>query len=160
MKSQYLGMTVLILLILSVTCAFAMIGTLKLPDLIRQADVICVAKVVKVAEIAVDKDQVSTIKNVLLPEKVIKGTWALHEPIVLMTKQCGKAGQIGWIEDRVECPPKGSRVVLFLRQGDDGSLETVNSVQGLWPMYDNKPDGMGRDFSIAQIQELVKQQKN
>ena len=145
--------------LLATLAGMAMIATLKLPDLVRQSEFICVAKVVKVSEIAVDKDQISTVKNVLLPEKVLKGTWAKHEPIVLMTRQCGKAGQVGWMEDQVTFPPKGNSVMLFLRKREDGSLETVNTIQGLWPLNKGKPEGMGIGFTIKQIKEIIKQQR-
>ena len=154
---KYLALLVLVLFV--APCSFAMIATLKLPDLVRQAEFILIAKVVKISEIAMDKSQISSMKNVLIPEKVLKGDWNPQEPVVLMTKQCGKPGQIGWIEDLVVVPPVGSKVVLFLRKADDGSLETVNTVQGLWPMHEEKPEGMGFGITFDQIQELVKQQK-
>ncbi len=139
---------------------FSMIRTLSIPDLVRQAEFIILAKVVQIKEISVDKAQVSTMKNVLQAEKVMKGNWSPKEPIVLLTTQCGTAGQIGWIEDSVEFPPKDSRVIVFLQKAKDGSLETVNLVQGIWPLEGNKPLGMGLGTTISQLEEVIKSQKN
>ncbi len=133
-----------------------MIRTLPLPDLVRQAEVICIAKVVQINEVSVDKFQVSTVKNVLLSEKLLKGSWQPMEPIVVMTRQCGKYGTIGSLEDQVEFPPKGSRVVLFLQKAKDGSLEPVNLLQGVWPLEGDKPLGMGLGITLQQLEEVVK----
>jgi len=147
-------------LFLGATLAHGMIKTLTIPDLVRKAQVICIAKVAQQSEISVSKEQISTIKNVLLPEKVLKGDWPANEPIVIMTKKCGESGQIGWLEDQVEFPPKGYRVILFLEKADDGSLRTVNLVQGMWPLDKTKPLGMGIGTTLAQVEDLIKAQKN
>ncbi|HNV68795.1 MAG TPA: hypothetical protein PKO06_03795 [Candidatus Ozemobacteraceae bacterium] len=135
---------------------FGMIDTLPLPDLVRQAEMICIAKVVQVNEVSVDKDQVSTVKNVLLSEKLLKGSWQAMEPIVVMTRQSGKYGTVGSLEDQVEFPPKGSHVVLFLKKAKDGSLEPVNLLQGVWPLDGQKPLGMGLGITLQQLEEVVK----
>ena len=138
----------------------AMIKTWTVPDLVRKAEYIIIAKVAQQTEIALDKSQISTIKNVLLPEKVLKGDWNVREPIVLMTRKCGEPGQIGWLEDQPDVPPKGFRVILFLEKGDDGSLQTVNLVQGLWPLDKDKPLGMGYGTTMPQLETLIKDLKN
>ncbi len=147
----------LLLTTLLLAPALAMIKTWALPDLVRKAQYIVIAKVAQQTEIAVDKNQISTMKNVLLPEKVLKGDWNPREPITLMTKKCGEPGQIGWLEDQPDVPPKGFRVVLFLEKGPDGSLQTVNLVQGLWPLDpQGKPLGMGLGTTMAQLEALIK----
>lgn len=153
MKRFVLLCVALVALVLPVC---GMIQTLPLSDLVRQAELICIAKVVQVNEIAVDKDQISTVKNVLLSEKLLKGSWQAMEPIVVMTRQSGKYGSIGSLEDQVEFPPKGSRVVLFLKKAKDGSLEPVNLLQGVWPLEDQKPLGMGLGITLQQLEEVVK----
>ncbi|NLI77642.1 MAG: hypothetical protein GX442_14540 [Candidatus Riflebacteria bacterium] len=151
----------LIALALLVPASFAMIKTWSVPDLVRKAEYIVIAKVAQQTEIALDpKTQISTVKNVLIPEKVLKGGWATNEPIVLMTRKCGEPGQPGWLEDQPDVPPKGFRVIVFLQKGDDGSLQTVNLVQGLWPLDKNKPLGMGFGTTMAQLEGLIKEQKN
>lgn len=149
---------VCILFLLSTSLSLlAMIKTWSLPDLVRKAKYIIIAKVVQQTEIAIDKNQISIIKNVFIPEKVLKGDWNIREPITLMTKKCGEPGQIGWLEDQLDVPPKGYRVILFLEPAPDGSLQTVNLVQGLWPLNSkNQPLGMGYGTTIPQLERLIK----
>lgn len=138
--------------------ASGMIATMKLPDLVKKAEFICIAKVAQISEIAVNKEQISTVKNVLLAEKILKGKWDSNEPIVFMTKQGGPPGAPGWIEDQVMFPPKGSLVLVFFSKSQDGSLETVNAIQGVWPLKDGIPQGMGLGTSIKQLEEVIKGQ--
>jgi hypothetical protein len=151
----------IIVLVLATACLSAMISTLPLPELVRRAHVICHAKVAQISEIAIDSEQISTVKNVLMPVKVLKGDWIPQEPIVVMTKQCGTAGQIGWLEDQVDFPPVGHHVVVFLEKAEDGSLRTVNSVQGVWPLLEDlkTPLGMGQGFSLKDVTDLISSQK-
>ena len=140
----------------SLTTVWGMIETLPLADLVRRAELICIARVEQVSEVSVDKEQVSTMKNVLLSEKLLKGSWQAMEPIVVMTRQCGKYGAISSLEDQIEFPPKGSRVVLFLKKAKDGSLEPINLLQGVWPLEGQKPLGMGLGITLQQLEEVVK----
>lgn len=150
----------LVLLVAMAAAGQAMIATLKLPDLVRQSEIIAIATVVSSTDTGSDKEQISTFRNELKPEKILKGFWKLGEPFVVMTRQCGKPGQIGWIEDQPQFPEKGARCVVFLKRPDVDKLEIVNLVQGVWPIIDGKTAGMGLGYSIAQIEELVRQQKN
>lgn len=157
MPSPRIASLVLLLCVLMMAPALGMIKTWALPDLVRKAQYIIIAKVAQQTEIAIDQHQISTIKNVLLPERVLKGDWNPREPITLMTKKCGEPGQIGWLEDQPDVPPKGFRVILFLERAADGSLQTVNLVQGLWPLDpQGKPLGMGFGTTMAQLEALIK----
>jgi hypothetical protein len=151
----------LAVLVLVSVCLPAMISTLPLPELVRRSQVICHAKVAQITEIAVDSEQISTMKNVLTPVKVFKGDWLPQEPIVVMTKQCGTGGQIGWLEDQVDFPPVGHHVVVFLEKAEDGSLRTVNTIQGVWPLMEDlkTPLGMGQGLSLKDVTDLVASQK-
>ncbi|MBP7635425.1 hypothetical protein KBA41_14755 [Candidatus Ozemobacteraceae bacterium] len=150
-----------ILFFVAVTMASqAMISTLKLPDLIRQSEIIALVTVVSSTETDTDKEQISTFRNELKPDKILKGFWKPGEPFVVMTRQCGKPGQIGWIEDQPQFPDKGNQCLVFLKRVDVDKLEIVNLVQGVWPIIGGKPAGMGLGYAVSQIEDLVRQQKN
>lgn len=156
-------LTVLLLvLVLTIPLVgWSMVAALKLPDLVRKSEIICIAKVLQSGEIALDPGQISTVKNVLEPTKILKGDWNPREPIVVMTLYGGKAGMPGWLEDQVEFPKKGNHVVLFLEKAEDGSLRTVNTVQGVWPLEEDlkTPLGMGYSISLQDVQQLIEEQK-
>lgn len=140
--------------------ANAMIITLPIQELVKKSDLILIAKVEQQTEIEVDKNQISTIKNVILPEKILKGSWNIKEPLTIFTKKCGEPGSIGWLEDQPELPPKGSKVLLFLYKADDGTYQPVNLVQGVWPINnDGKLLGMGYGYTLKQIQDCINQSK-
>lgn len=159
MNARSLLLAILFLVAMTVTSQ-AMIATLKLPDLVRQSEIIAIATVVSSSETDTDKEQVSTFRNELKLDKILKGFWKPGEPFVIMTRQCGKPGQIGWIEDQPQFPEKGNQCVVFLKRVDVDKLEIVNLVQGVWPILGGKPAGMGLGYAVSQIEELVKQQKN
>lgn len=138
-----------------------MIATLKLPDLVRRSELICIAKVVQKSDVVVDPEQITTVKNVLEATSILKGDWNVREPIVVMSIYGGKAGMPGWLEDQVEFPVKGEHVLVFLEKAEDGSLRTVNTVQGVWPLEQDQrtPYGMGLGFTLADVKEQIEEQK-
>lgn len=135
---------------------FGMIRALTLPDLVKQSELIVLARVEKVAEIARDAQGISTVKNVLTTEKILKGSWDQREPLVIMTRQGAADGRIGSIEDQVEFPPKGFQVLLFLKKNVTRGWETVNLVQGIWPMKDRKLLGMGFGTTFEQVENAAR----
>ncbi|OQA05934.1 MAG: hypothetical protein BWY66_02157 [bacterium ADurb.Bin374] len=159
MKTRSLLLAILFLVAVTIA-GQAMIATLKLPDLVRQSEIIAIATVVSSTEMDTDKEQISTFRNELKPEKILKGFWKPGEPFIVMTRQCGKPGQIGWIEDQPQFPDKGNKCLVFLKRVDVDKLEIVNLVQGVWPIIGGKPAGMGLGYEVSQIEELVRQQKN
>lgn len=159
MNARSFLLAILFLLVVAVA-GQAMIATLKLPDLVRQSEIIALATVVSSTETNTDKEQISTFRNELKPDKILKGFWKPGEPLVVMTRQCGKPGQIGWIEDQPQFPDKGRQCLVFLKRVDVDKLEIVNLVQGVWPIVSGKPAGMGLGYTVSQIEDLVRQQKN
>jgi len=159
MRARHIFYAVIAIVAITAVC-HAMIATLKLPDLVRKAEIIAIATVVATKDVATDKDQVTTVRNELKPEKILKGIWKPAEQFVVMTRQSGNPGQIGWIEDQPQFPPKGQQCIVFLKRTDGDTLEIINLVQGIWPMVDGTPTGMGLGTRLAQIEELVKQQRN
>ncbi|MBF0544253.1 MAG: hypothetical protein HQM08_07465 [Candidatus Riflebacteria bacterium] len=155
LKSRLVFVLLTMLVAFSVQSAFSMIRTLPLHDLVQQSEVIAIAMVEKISDQGMDKDGISNVKNVLLLSKLLKGTWDVKEPIVVMTKQAGKPGKIGWLEDQIQFPPKGKQVILFLKKAPDGSLQTVNLLQGVWPLDGEKPLGMGFGFTMDQLKQEI-----
>ncbi|HNW34057.1 MAG TPA: hypothetical protein PKM25_03940, partial [Candidatus Ozemobacteraceae bacterium] len=148
MRAKYILSAIAAIFIIACACQ-AMIATLKLPDLVRKAEIIAIATVVTTKEVATDKDQITTVRNELKPDKILKGIWKPAEPFVVMTRQSGNPGQIGWIDDQPQFPPKGQTCVVFLKRTDGDTLEIINLVQGVWPMVNGKPAGMGLGMQLA-----------
>ncbi|MBI3039790.1 hypothetical protein HYY75_12225 [bacterium] len=152
-------LSLIFIFLLTANWSGAMIETMKLPELVQKSDFIFLAKVEQIQEMAKDENQVSTVKNVLSLEKALKGNWDKKEPLVIMTQQVKSFGEMGSIEDQVEFPPKGFRIIVFLKKASDGNLEVVNSLQGLWPLHDSQPIGMGQGITIKQLEDVIAKQK-
>ena len=135
---------------------FAAISTLPFPDLVGRADLILIAKVSDKVPIPKSEKGCRQLKNVLTIEKVLKGKRETSTPLELLTMD--SSGK--WVEDALAFPDKGTRVVLFLARGKDGSLSVVNGIQGVWPLKagTDKTLGMGFRYSIKQLMEEIKLQ--
>lgn len=143
-------------LVFSPVPAFAMIATLPFPDLVRDSNVIAIARVSDKVPVPKGAKEFPQIKNVLTIEKVLKGKLQASQPLELITTDTrGK-----WMEDVQTFPDKGSRAVLFLARGKDGNLNVVNGIQGVWPLKDgtDKTLGMGFMYSIEQIKKEIQSQ--
>ena len=116
--------------ILSPARTSAMIVTLPFPDLVRDSNVIVIARVSNKVPVPKGAKEFAQIKNILIVENVLKGKLQTSEPLELMTADTkGK-----WREDVLAFPETGSRAVLFLARGKDGNLNVVNGIQGVWPL--------------------------
>lgn len=93
------------------------------------------------------------IKNELKVVESIKGSWALEKQLILHTLKFE-----GWMEDNVELPPVGSKVLLFLKNNEKSELKPVNGIQGVWPMHKGEPIGAGSGTTLKQIREMVQKQ--
>ncbi|MDD2467579.1 MAG: hypothetical protein PHI97_26655 [Desulfobulbus sp.] len=137
------------------TSACAMIRTLPFPDLVQSAYVIVIAKVIEKVSGPKSKHGYHQIKNILMPEKVLKGDLTIHETFEILTPNTkGK-----WREDMVTFPDKGCRVILFLKKRtSEGPFNIVNGIQGLWPLQDgsNKTLGMGFRYSIGDVEKELR----
>ncbi|MBF0408666.1 MAG: hypothetical protein HQM10_15060 [Candidatus Riflebacteria bacterium] len=145
-------------LVMSGNAVFSMIKSLSLPDLIRESEIIVIAMVEKITDTGMDERGLSIVKNELLMQKVLKGKWEPAVPIVITTRQSGTPGKTGWLEDQVEFTEKGSRVILFLKKTPEGELQTVNLIQGVWPLDGDKPLGMGFNYTMEQLVEEISKQ--
>lgn len=136
--------------------AFAMIVTMPFPDLVRESNVIVIARVSDKVPVPKGAKEFPQIKNVLTIERALKGKLQSSQPLEIMTADT--KGE--WMEDVLAFPDKGTRVVLFLARGKDGNLNVVNGIQGVWPLKDgtDKTLGMGFMYSIEQIKKEIQSQ--
>ena len=133
-----------------------MIFTLTLLDLVKQSDFIMIARVEKVSVVGKGRAAggltLVDLKNELTPLESLKGAWPSRQAVLLSTFKPER----GWLEDNVEIPPAGFRVLLFLAEGPDGRLMPVNGIQGVWPMEGDTLLGMGFGKSLAGVRQGVR----
>ena len=136
--------------------ASGMIQTLQVPELIKTADFILIAKVKEKKQVNEPKAKFPQIKNVLESEKFLKGKLPEDTPLEILTFD----SQGEWVEDVITFPEKGERVLLFLKEGKNGNLVPVNGIQGVWPLLpdSDKTLGMGFSYSIEVVEEEIKSQ--
>jgi hypothetical protein len=133
----------------------AMIRTLPLEELVSRSDAIVIALVYSVTATKVDpSSKIITLQNELKTVELLKGSLPNQQPIILITRR----HETHWMEDNVELPPPGSRVVLFLRQSGDGMVP-VNGIQGVWPMQGEKLLQMGTGKTLDDIRKILKSQR-
>ena len=135
--------------------AYAMIRTLPIEDMVRKSDHIVIAYVYSVTAVSSDPStKIITLRNELKLIESLKGSWPSEEPIILTTIR----HEEHWMEDNVELPPPGAKVVLFLTRYED-RLVPVNGIQGIWPMKGDKLLEMGRGKTLDEIRAIVKSQE-
>jgi len=125
-------------------------------DLVKHAKYIVVAEMQNISNIGKTTQwgdmSADVIKNKLKVVASIKDSWALDKPLFLNTFKFD-----GWMEDNVELPSKGSKVLLFLKHNEKSELRPVNGIQGVWPMKNGKPAGAGSGTTLKQIREMVQE---
>lgn len=136
--------------------ANGMIQTLPVPELIKSAEFVLIAKVKEKSQVKELKAKFPQIKNVLESEKFLKGKLPEGTPLEILTFD----SQGERVEDVVTFPEKGERVLLFLKKGKNGNLVPVNGIQGVWPLLpdSDKTLGMGFRYSIEVVEEEIKSQ--
>jgi hypothetical protein len=134
---------------------YAMIRTLPIEDLVKKSDHIVIAYVYSVTTVSSDPStKIIILRNELRLIESMKGAWPSHEPIILTTRR----HEEHWIEDNVELPSPGTKVVLFLTKNHD-RLVPVNGIQGVWPIKGNKLLQMGTGKTLDEIRAIVKRQE-
>jgi hypothetical protein len=113
--------------------------------LLKKADLIVIARVLRV------QTKGNEQKNTLKVEEVLKGEWPLKKPIVIMTT-------IGRREDKLRLGEPGFKAILFMSKDEKGEPWVVHSIQGVWPLDGNTPAGYGLGKSLEQLREDIKQQ--
>jgi len=158
-RSLKVSVGVVSFMVLATVAAVAMIKALPLPDLVRQADLVVVATVESISQASVDREQISTMKNVLKLDKTLKGDWAAAQPLVVLTQQRGAYGEVGSLEDQVEFPKAGKQVLLFLKKAGPDKLALVNDLQGVWPIEGDKLHGFGTGVKMSAVVEVIESQR-
>ena len=149
-----------------------MIETLSIPELVRQAEVVVLGQIDRQKDLSPVSPSASNEKEnrasgmapvsprmetVVKPVRVLKGSMPLP---TLTFVTLGTIAGVPWFEDEPRFPPVGRGVLLFLRRGKQG-LESVNLLQGVWPIA---PDGvllqgMGFGHTIEQIETEILNQR-
>ncbi len=134
---------------------YGMIRTLPVEKLIAESEYIVIAQVYAVTvEGTEPSTRIITLRNEMKLIESLKGSWPAREPIVLTTRR----HEEHWIEDNVELPPPGTKVVLFLTRYQ-GRLVPVNGIQGVWPMQGGKLLQMGTGKTLDDIRRVVRGQE-
>lgn len=132
----------------------AMMHFISQEDLVKHAKYIVVAEMQNISNtgktIKWGNMSVNVIKNKLKVVESIKGSWALDKPLFLNTFKFK-----GWMEDNVELPSKGSKVLLFLKHNEKGELRPVNGIQGVLLIDSNDKPRYG---TLKEIREIVQKQ--
>jgi len=150
-----LAVVAIVALVLPVS---AMIKALTIDELVRASDFVVIATMQSKTEVSVNSEQISTMKNVLKLDKILKGTLKDTEPITVFTQQRGAYGEIGSLEDQVEFPAAGKKVMLFLKQLAPGRVDLINGMQGMWPMDGQTLLGFGTGIQLQAIVDTIKHQ--
>lgn len=155
-RSVLFFMLCLAVCIVSSTSASAMIRTLPVSELVSRSDYIVIGEVRQKKIIGAHSPQNRTrryLNNYVVVTEQLKGTWPPDKPMIFRTVGAGH-----WIEDNVEFPSTGTRVLLFVRKNASAGLGLVNGIQGLWPLQDGKPLRMGTGKAIDEIRALIEKQ--
>ena len=162
MKPKYLGKSI-VKIIIAMLCwiqiSEAFVQFMPNEELVATSEYIVIAKMQDISDTGKTTQwrgtKATIIKNKLKVMESIKGSWAPKKPLILNTFKFD-----GWMEDNIELPPKGSKVLLFLKQNEKGEFKPVNGIQGVWPMDDGQPTGAGFGTTLEQIREIVQKQVN
>lgn len=134
----------------------ARIMTLTVDELVQSSEYVVIAEVARITVLENEStSQTQHLSNELRVIKYLKGIRIQNDLIVLRTIK----PENGWMEDNVELPPVGSRVLLFLARNDSGMLRPVNGIQGVWPMDGNQLLGMGYGRSLEDVSAIIKKQQ-
>ena len=146
---------VLVISFIFIGTAYAMIRTLPVEDLVAKSEYIVLAQVFSVTATGSDPfTNLITFRNEMKLIESLKGAWPVQEPIILTTRRY----EGRWIEDNVELPPPGTKVVLFLILYQ-GRLVPANGIQGVWPLQSGKLLQMGTGKTLDDIRKIVKNQE-
>lgn len=156
-KHRILILCLVCFLVLSVDSS-SMIKTLPVDELVSRSDYIIIGEVQKIELDRILPPENAKMKYKYLRNEVImieslKGAWPLNKPMTFRTVKAEH-----WIEDNVEFPFPGTRVLIFVKRRESGSLNLVNGIQGLWPLQGDKLLRMGTGKTIEEIRAIIKRQ--
>lgn len=134
----------------------AMIRTLPVAELVSSSDYIVIGEVRKIEIDDTHSSRNEAMRhliNEVIVIELLKGTWPLDRPMIFRTVKADY-----WIEDNVEFPSPGTRVVLFVKKGESGRLSLMNGIQGLWPLQGDQLLRMGTGKTIGEIRAIIEKQ--
>ena len=132
-----------------------MIRTLPLSEMISKAEYIVIAEVLQITKAGyLPANKFVVLRNELKVIESLKGGLKPDESIFINTIKGER-----WLEDNVELPLPGSRVLLFLKRDREGELFPVNGIQGVWPMKGNELLGMGTGKDLNELRKIILQSK-
>jgi hypothetical protein len=137
------------------TPSFSMIRTMTLDELVSNSDYVVIGELRRIEVEATESprsDGMQDVSNEVLVTESLKGAWPSDRSMVFRTIKTRH-----WVEDRVEFPPVGTRMLLFVKKAESGRLQLTNRVQGLWPLQGDKPSRMGTGKTIAEIRSIIAQ---
>jgi len=157
MKFRYLknkvGKVVFIILFLF-QFAEAMIYFMTTEKLVEASKYIVIAKVDTISMtgkvVPYRRETAQVVQNELQVVETLKGSLLPEKSFTLNTLKFDS-----WMEDNVELPSKGSKILLFLKKSDKGELKPVNGIQGVWWI---DSDGKPRYGTLKEIRETVQKQ--
>lgn len=125
--------------------SYAMITTLPLEELVKKAQVILIATAEEVRISDQANGSHRAIENQLNISSLLKG--ALEKPDFAISTIQGLEDEPVFI--------KSAKYLLFLTK-IEGKVQTVNGIQGCWPIGpEGQLGGMGRGKSIEEVKEVI-----
>jgi hypothetical protein len=154
-RYQVLILCLACFLLLSVE-SLSMIKTLPVAELVSHSDYIVIGEVRKIEVTGTGSSkmgEMTILKNEIIVLDSLKGAWPFDKPMIFRTVRPKR-----WIEDNVEFPSPGMRVLLFVKQMESDRLNLVNGIQGLWPIQGDKLVRMGTGRTLEEIKAIIKNQ--
>ncbi|SFV60974.1 hypothetical protein MNB_SV-6-1711 [hydrothermal vent metagenome] len=157
LNARYIIKSLIVIVLLS-NISYGMMRFISKDELVDVSKHIVLAKIISatdtgriVQERGIDA---MLIENKLKVVELLKGSLSLDKPFIINTFNFD-----GWMEDNVQLPPVGSKVLLFLREDKNGELMPTNGIQGVWPIsHDEELAGAGSKTKLNQIREMIHKQ--
>jgi hypothetical protein len=138
------------------TESLSMIRTLPVAELVSSSDYVVIGEVRKIEIDDTHSPRNEAMRYLIIEVIVIellKGVWPPDKPMIFRTVKADH-----WIEDNVEFPSPGTRVLLFVKKGESGRLSLTNGIQGLWPLQGDQLLRMGTGKTIGEIRAIIEKQ--
>ncbi len=134
------------------TGGYAMIATMTLDELTVRAEIIAYAEVAGIQEMIDPDTKQAAVKTDLRLTNVLKGPLKSGDHVMLRREK--------GMEDEPQFSEKGT-YLLFLKKNAAGDYETVNLVQGAWPVDNNGMyAGLGLGTTPDQLKRSIEATKD
>lgn len=126
------------------TGGFAMIATYTLDELTIRSEIIAYGMLKEAKDAGKEEDGLKKLENIIEIADVLKGENLKGKTVAIPT--------ITGLEDQPEFAPR-VKYLLFLKKIGEGSYETVNFLQGAWPV---DPSGMFSGLGLGVTPDQLK----